>query len=173
RLRPRPVLRNAERSDDGGRALGLPQKTTGLPDTPTESAPARPGSPVRFATALSTSTSPHPHLRATTQSPAATLPKPSVLRPQCPRTYQPQTPHESLAYDNFHGIDSLVIGLVRSTSSANSARLTRLTLLRSCDQGFANPRNFISWSRAANATNGAVFGGRRPVAPLADASGGS
>src|SRR5262249_46123473 len=83
-LRPRPVLRNAGRSDDGGRALGLPQKTTGLPDTPTESAPARPGSPVRFATALSTSTSPHPHLRATTQSPAATLPSPSVLRPQCP-----------------------------------------------------------------------------------------
>src|SRR5215510_3368395 len=67
----------------------------------------------------------------------------------------------------------LVIGLVRSTSSANSARLTRLTLLRSCDQGFANPRIFISWSRAANATNGAVLGGRRPVAPLADASGGS
>src|SRR5262249_4963308 len=34
------------------------------------------------------STSPHPHLRATTQSPAATLPSPSVLRPQCPRTHR-------------------------------------------------------------------------------------
>src|SRR2546426_7836322 len=71
RCRDRPA---GDGADDGGRALGLPQKTTGLPDTPTESAPARPGSPVRFATALSTSTSPHPHLRATTQSPVATLP---------------------------------------------------------------------------------------------------
>src|SRR5262249_11207411 len=33
--------------------------------------------------------------------------------------------------------------------------------------------NFISRSRAASATNRAVFGGRRPAAQLADASGGS
>jgi hypothetical protein len=49
-------------------------KTTGLPDRQAISAPARPGSPAPFAIALSISTSPHPHLRATTQSPAATLP---------------------------------------------------------------------------------------------------
>src|SRR5262249_22594433 len=36
-------------------------------------------------------------------------PSPSVLRPQCPRTHrEPETTDESLAYDNFHGIDSLV-----------------------------------------------------------------
>ena len=33
--------------------------------------------------------------------------------------------------------------------------------------------NFISWSRAANATNRAVFVGRGPAAQLADASGDS
>jgi hypothetical protein len=35
---------------------------------------ARPGSPARFAIALSISTPPYPHRRATIQSPAATLP---------------------------------------------------------------------------------------------------
>ena len=36
--------------------------------------PAPPGLPLRSATVRSTSTAPHPHLRATIQSPAATLP---------------------------------------------------------------------------------------------------
>ena len=52
-----------------------------------ESAPARPGSPVRFATALSTATSPHPHLRATTQSLAATLPYRPILHLKAPGAY--------------------------------------------------------------------------------------
>jgi hypothetical protein len=51
-----------------------PTETTGLPDRPAISAPVRPGSPAPFAVALSISTSPYPHLRATIQSPAATLP---------------------------------------------------------------------------------------------------
>ena len=58
----------------GGRLLGLPQKTTDFPDRPAKSAPVRPGLPVRFAIALSTSTFSHPQPRATTQSHAATLP---------------------------------------------------------------------------------------------------
>jgi hypothetical protein len=50
------------------------QKTTGLPGGPAISALAPPGSPTPFAIALLTSTLPYPHLRATTQSPTATLP---------------------------------------------------------------------------------------------------
>ena len=81
-LRPQPVPRNAGPSGDAVQVPGPPQKTTGLPDTPTKSAPARPGSLARFATALSTSTAPHPHLQATTQSLTATLPYRSNPSPE-------------------------------------------------------------------------------------------
>jgi hypothetical protein len=39
----------------------------------------RPGLPVPFAIALSISTSPYPNLRATSQSPAATLPSDNFM----------------------------------------------------------------------------------------------
>ena len=53
-------------------------------------APVRPGSPARFVTALSTSISPHPHLRVTIQSLATTLPFRSNPSAQSPahRTYR-------------------------------------------------------------------------------------
>jgi hypothetical protein len=59
---------------DAVRAPDRPQKTTGLPDRPAISAPARPGLPVRFEIARLLSTSLYPHLRPTIRSPAATLP---------------------------------------------------------------------------------------------------
>src|SRR5258706_1956115 len=62
------------RSDDAVRATDRPQKTTDLPDRPAISTPVQFGSPAPFAIALSISISPYPHLPATIQSPAATLP---------------------------------------------------------------------------------------------------
>ena len=59
-LRPRRVRRSVGPSDDAARAPGPPQKTTGLPDRPAISAPARPGLPARFAIARSISTGPYP-----------------------------------------------------------------------------------------------------------------
>ena len=61
-------------SDGEARAPDQPQKTKDPPDRPAIFAPARPDLPVRFAIALSNSTRPYPLLRATIQSPAATLP---------------------------------------------------------------------------------------------------
>src|SRR5262249_31388951 len=80
-LRPQPAQRSAGPSDDAVRACAPLQKTTDPLDTPV-SAPARPGLPVPFANALSTSTSPNPHLRATTRSPAARC---HVLQPLVPK----------------------------------------------------------------------------------------
>jgi hypothetical protein len=65
--------RRAGPSDDAARALDLLKKTTGLPDRQAICAPARPALPVPFAIALSILTSTYPNLRATIQSPAATL----------------------------------------------------------------------------------------------------
>src|SRR5207237_325542 len=101
--------RSAGPSDDAIRALGPRQKRTDPSSIPARPAPARPGSPAQFATALSTSTSPNPHPGATTQSPSATLPYRSFLRLKAPpHIWEPETTDESHAYDNFHGIDRLV-----------------------------------------------------------------
>src|ERR1700692_3109127 len=73
-LPPRRARRSVGRSDGATSVPDRPQKTTGLLDRPAIFAPARPGSPARFAIALSISVSLYPHPRAAIQSPAATLP---------------------------------------------------------------------------------------------------
>jgi putative tryptophan/tyrosine transport system substrate-binding protein len=55
----------------------------------------------------------------------------------------------------------------------DQTRMARLTLLGAVIEASRIQENFISRSRAANATNRAVSGGPRPAAQLANASGGS
>jgi hypothetical protein len=57
-----PAQRSAAPSDDAPPKRDLPRRKMGRPGTPAKSAPARPGSPVPFATALSKATSPNPQL---------------------------------------------------------------------------------------------------------------
>src|SRR5262245_881456 len=98
-----------------------------------------------------------------------------ICLPGC--TFAPRGAHSitsSASSRNDSGIESpnalAVLRLPRS------AKLVGCTTGRSA--GSSRPltgrlANFISRSRAASATNRAVFGGRRPAAQLADAIGGS
>ena len=117
-LRPQPAQHSAGPSDDAIRAPGPLQKTRGPSGIPAKSAPARPGSPVPFATAISTSISPSPHSpsdNSIARRHAAITINPLLQRPHA--TYrEPETTDESPDYDNFHGIGRLVGILTQVTA---------------------------------------------------------
>ena len=69
--RQQPAPRSAVRSDDAPAKPDLRQRTMRRPGTPAASAPARPGSPVPFATVLSLSAATNLHPQSSTPAPAA------------------------------------------------------------------------------------------------------
>src|SRR5208283_6106219 len=101
--RPTPAQRSAEPSDDAPPSSARPQKTMGPPDRRAASAPARPDSPVPFATAQSRATPPNPPRPSPVRSHAANPPSLSSLVSESNGEATSEvTKTESYAYDWFH-----------------------------------------------------------------------